>query len=130
MKIKVAEAKGIVLDWMVARAEGYAVYHNEYLNGWKMPGFWISGYFPRDGNAWVYLSAYSPSTDWSIAGPIIEREGIGLLAPKQSPCGLWHASLLHPDISEWTGPTPLIAAMRCFCASRLGEEVDVPEKLL
>ena len=27
------------------------------------------------------------------------------------------------------GPTPLIAAMRCFVASRLGDEVDVPEEL-
>jgi hypothetical protein len=28
------------------------------------------------------------------------------------------------------GDTPLIAAMRCFVASKLGDEVDVPEKLL
>jgi len=27
------------------------------------------------------------------------------------------------------GPTPLIAAMRCFVASKLGEEVDVPQEL-
>jgi hypothetical protein len=27
------------------------------------------------------------------------------------------------------GPTPLVAAMRCYCASKLGDEVDVPEEL-
>ena len=33
----------------------------------------------------------------------------------------------------WTcerGPTKLIAAMRCYVASKLGDEVDVPEELL
>ena len=28
------------------------------------------------------------------------------------------------------GPTPLIAAMRCFVASKLGDEVDVPDELI
>ena len=28
------------------------------------------------------------------------------------------------------GPTPLIAAMRCYVASKLGDEVEVPEELL
>jgi hypothetical protein len=33
------------------------------------------------------------------------------------------------DSVEGVGPTPLIAVMRCFVASRLGDEVDVPEEL-
>mgnify|MGYP003443521145 FL=1 len=28
------------------------------------------------------------------------------------------------------GPTPLVAAMRCYVASKLGDEVDVPEELM
>jgi hypothetical protein len=28
-----------------------------------------------------------------------------------------------------TGPTPLIAAMRCYCCSKLGDEVEVPEEV-
>lgn len=28
------------------------------------------------------------------------------------------------------GPTPLIAAMRCYVASKLGQEIDVPDELL
>jgi hypothetical protein len=27
------------------------------------------------------------------------------------------------------GPTPLIAAMRCYVASKLGDEIDIPEEL-
>jgi hypothetical protein len=28
------------------------------------------------------------------------------------------------------GPTPLIAAMRCYVASKLGDEIEIPEELL
>ena len=32
---------------------------------------------------------------------------------------------------QWAyGPTPLIAAMRCYCSFKLGDEVDVPEELM
>lgn len=30
----------------------------------------------------------------------------------------------------YSGPTPLIAAMRCYVASNLGEEVEIPEEVL
>lgn len=80
---------------------------------------------------------YSPSTDWAQGGPIIDRE-IG---------NLWKHNKLDPNEPDvWTaaayrkapdgtmlyyedGPTPLIAAMRCLVASKLGDEVDVPEEL-
>jgi hypothetical protein len=32
-------------------------------------------------------------------------------------------------IAEGYGPTPLIAALRAFVVSRLGEEIDVPNEL-
>jgi len=58
---------------------------------------------------------------WSDGGPIIERERIELVI-----CGSdWRASL--EDAPRQYGPTPLIAAMRCYVASRLGDEVNVPE---
>lgn len=74
------------------------------------------------------------STDWSKGGPIIEREGIEvrkgnpLYFPKGNEKGdyyepLWIAGRHH-------GQTQLIAAMRCFCASRLGDEVEVPDELI
>jgi len=92
----------------------------------------------------VLDSTYDPSTDWSQGGPIIEREGIevvrgnNLYFPKGNEKGdhyesLWLARLPLMDLEHgYTlhGPTPLIAAMRCFVASKLGDEVDVPDKLM
>jgi hypothetical protein len=34
-----------------------------------------------------------------------------------------------PAVSEEVGPTPLVAAMRCYVASKLGDEVEVPDEL-
>jgi hypothetical protein len=70
---------------------------------------------------------YPYSTTWAMSGPIIEREGIMLVRHTAIPalnCGeyYWKANQTY-------GPTPLIAAMRCYVASKLGDEVDVPEEL-
>jgi len=45
----------------------------------------------------------------------------------------WIALPANAEFSEEAyqeGDTPLIAAMRCYVASKLGDEVDVPEELL
>ena len=39
----------------------------------------------------------------------------------------WHVSTTP---TYGYGPTPLIAAMRCYVASKLGDEVEVPVELL
>ena len=64
------------------------------------------------------------STDWADGGPIIEREKINLWTEGYD----WEATQ-YGKWQEW-GPTPLIAAMRCYVASKLGDEVDVPEMCL
>ena len=64
------------------------------------------------------------STDWAEGGPIIEREGIDLQCQNSD---LWAADLgLEGSVY---GETPLIAAMRCYVASKLGDEVEIPEEL-
>ena len=65
------------------------------------------------------------SADWAHGGPIIEREKI-VISP--DPQHGWRA-MPDMDLTEFHGPTPLIAAMRCYVASVLGDEVDVPEEL-
>ena len=62
------------------------------------------------------------STDWAHGGPVIEREGIAIYLYGD---GEWQAVLEK----EYEGPTPLIAAMRCYVASKLGEEVEVHDAL-
>jgi hypothetical protein len=103
--MKTAELTGVALDWAVAEADGVKVLIIEQQIVW-----------PED---------YEPSTKWAIGGPIIEREGIELLC--ESLGFRWVA--MPQKGPEWQGPTPLIAAMRCYVASKLGEEVDVPKEL-
>lgn len=64
------------------------------------------------------------STDWAQGGPIIEREQITLWIN----VGEWVASA---GFKHFRGPTPLIAAMRCYVDGKLGDfadEVEVPDE--
>ena len=106
MKIKIGELNGAALDWAVAKCEGLDI---RRLSGGE--------FLLADGDFWF------PSIDWAQGGPIIEREGIAL---GQTGDG-WEATC--DGCIYISGPTPLIAAMRCYVASKLGEEVEVPEEV-
>lgn len=66
-------------------------------------------------------SLFAPSSNWAQGGPIIERERIELLA---GPDAGWNA--VAPVFVDGIGPTPLIAAMRAFVKSKLGDRVELP----
>ena len=124
-KIKVSEASGLVLDWLVAKALGLGYRNDEKYGPMCFRPQTHPGVVHWDSKPLPY------STDWSQGGPIIEREGIwvsdpsgDVLHPRQ--WGALHKGTMH----DTRGPTPLIAAMRCFVASRLGDEVEVPEESL
>lgn len=103
--MKTSELTGAALDWAVAQCEGvqWATWN---LNGW--------------------------SNDWSMGGEIIEREGIGIWKYQWNEQGEpevgWYAEDKNGDHVR-TGATPLVAAMRCYVASKLGDEVQLPEGL-
>jgi hypothetical protein len=128
MKIKTSEASGAVLDWLVELALGTHWSANGYFIH-RYAGCGPNGHFDKNSQ-WRY------STEWAAAGPIIEREFIEISpAPGNSE---WVARIHGPHEKyqyAWVikhqayGPTPLIAAMRCFCASKLGDEVEVPDEL-
>lgn len=107
--MKTSELTGAALDWAVATAnEDYPQWDSE----WQV-------FYAANGDDMNY------STDWSQGGPLIERERITIR--------FWEGESAV-DAYKWdtpssTGPTPLIAAMRCYVASKLGDEVDVPEEL-
>lgn len=106
--MKTADLIGPALDWAVAKCEGEK-YQAETV--WNDIGF-----------------EYPPhrySTDWAQGGPIIELETY-CLQHIQMFDQEWVAS--GSGNSEY-GPTPLIAAMRCYVASKLGNEVEIPEDL-
>jgi hypothetical protein len=60
---------------------------------------------------------------WEHGGPIIERSGIEL----EHDGFEWWARIKADD--DFNGRTPLIAAMRCYVASKLGDDIDVPKEL-
>ena len=67
------------------------------------------------------------STKWAQGGPIIERWEIDT---NKTGLRTWRAKTISIGrLYQATGPTPLIAAMRCYVASKLGDEIDVPEAL-
>jgi hypothetical protein len=128
MKIKTADLTGAALDWAVAKAEytdRRVELHStssavQVENG---PG---SG--DRYGIGW---HSFRPSTDWAQGGPIIERECILFMSGSGGSLVAYLRRTGHalPGCAWW-GPTHLVAAMRCFVASKLGDEVDVPEELV
>ena len=107
MKIKTSELKDAALDWAVG-----------YIMGEKLRILDRQIVWPED---------YSPSTDWALGGPLIERENIGLWSEGDD----WEAKIQTASgewLAEWD-EYPLIAAMRCYVASKLGDEVEIPEDL-
>jgi len=125
--MKTNELTGAALDWAVAQCEGYRVeYDLQYTEERKLEGWWQLG-----PDAWRPLLNYS--TNWAQSGQIIERELIELTWKPEGDCVMWVATLdLHEGdamIQASTGSTPLIAAMRCYVASNLGDAVEVPEEL-
>lgn len=68
---------------------------------------------------------YPYCTNWSMSGPIIEREKIGTMYQYTK----WRAWGGDDGEVSCVGPTSLIAAMRCYVASKLGYEIDIPEEL-
>ncbi len=102
--MKTSELTGVFLDWAVTKAEG------------------LSHDFEGPTSIW---GCHGWATSWEMGGPIIEREGIELFRNNEK--DYWFTSKARGQIG--TGPTPLIAAMRCYVASQLGDEVDIPEEL-
>ena len=121
MKIKTSELSGAALDWAVAKCEGIAVRSTN--NGEDL----IRN--DKVNSDWWY-----PSENWAQGGPIIAHEGISLDfigVGEGIRVQAWFATKWLADdlMSRGKGQTPLIAAMRCYVASKLGEEVEVPEEL-
>lgn len=113
MKIKTSELTGPALDWAVAKCE------------------WVEWTFETATTAELIADCHY-STNWSQGGPIIEREKISLVllpSPNYTPNKEWNYWMASVVVCGVTGPTALVAAMRCLVASRLGDEVDVPEEL-
>ena len=110
--MKTNELTGAALDWAVQIAEGYV---------------------QPDPIAFA-RNIFKPSTEWKQGGPIIERERLSVSEIPPSLGSGWNASKpasTPVGYKTWaSGPTPLIAAMRCYVASKLGDDIEIPKELL
>ena len=124
MKIDTSELISLALDWAVAKASHnlYPVGDVRLLDG-KL--FTIE---PGDSDRSDAWRTSSPSTDWSQGGPIIEREQVELRYSEDK----WYAQPKDMDsiCQRKSGLSPLVAAMRCYVASKLGYTVEIPNELL
>lgn len=121
MKIKVSELQGPALDWAVAKCE-----NPEWSDDAVIVN--VTTFDEYDGTICIY------SSDWAQGGPIIERERITLdYTVRGQETVLWTARQYAFDgtcLDTESGPTPLIAAMRCYVASKMGDDVEVPDGLV
>lgn len=144
-KQRVQALQGVALDWAVATCEGLPIEHDPMGFAKDAPhapqaGFWIwPDALDAAGAKLIgvnHADAYNPSGAWAQGGAIIERERIEL-----SNWGMdgWKAKATSytflgtpaeiPVFAEGYGQTPLIAAMRCYVASKRGDEIELPEVL-
>jgi hypothetical protein len=128
--LNVAELEGADLDHWVARSLGWERGTNAHdVTGWACSG---NGgeYVPlkKWNRKWVDVLTPEFSTVWNDGGPIIEREKINLQyffkRPKDDHRHEAWSAWSKDGTTEIEGPTALIAAMRCFVASKFGATFD------
>ena len=129
--MKTSELTGAALDWAVAKC-WYSDRRVELTEG-KM-GVRVLRDPSYDGSEHSHWFVFFGSDNWAQGGPIIEKQRMDL-----NPHGVdsrngrtqWRAAIQWLDEADFEGigSTPLIAAMRCYVASKLGDEVEIPKEL-
>jgi hypothetical protein len=121
--MKTSNLTGIALNWAVEKAKGT---------------FWSNGYFHYPKNHPIFTYPYTKETvsyctEWEHGGPIIDREKINTAYSEfnfyENIEWAWRAYQGDWGKEPMYGPTLLIAAMRCYVASKLGNEVNIPIEL-
>lgn len=118
--VETSQLSGAALDWAVAKAVGLSVAED-------------CGHFVAEEGT-IYLGrvgrAYSPSTNWSQGGPLIQEEQVEICWQGiDGKAAFWIAR--HQDAHyNQSGDSPLIASCRAIVAAELGDDVDVPAELM
>lgn len=120
IEVKTADLIGPALDWFVAKVEGVAVVIDPNSPNCRQ--------MVEDAEAINGWYCFSPSTDWSQAGPLIEKNKIGF-----GPVRDWWVA--HPnrpnEPTDWLrADQPLVAICRAIVADKLGLVVSVPKELM
>ena len=123
MRVRVSNLTGAALDYAVAVAEGAT-------NLRENPHRFDKRLILTLAERLVFMEELRYSTDWAQGGPIIEREWI---CADRLMNGSWWACKRTNEgdayLHQASGRAPLVAAMRCYVASKLGDKVEVPDCL-
>lgn len=133
-KRKVAELEGVLLDYWVGRAF-LGRESNMTIGGmpaWNRYDFTGTGLDLGPNVDPDYTDTFEPSNQWRHGGPIIEWERIDLDFPGKADENEEVTATIHDSgegssysvLACQSGPTALIAAMRCFVASKFGDMVE------
>jgi hypothetical protein len=127
IEMKTSELIGPALDWAVAMSEGATNLYFDTVACWW---FTLNGADRVLSSGWSEKQNYCPSTDWRYGGPLLKPNRISLTQKHSG----WVIACIYDSNDEPThmqlAEDPLIAAMRCLCASKLGDTVQVPQELL
>ncbi|CBJ80326.1 hypothetical protein XBJ2_500033 [Xenorhabdus bovienii str. Jollieti] len=146
MKLKTSELTGRALDFSVAKATDMDIYifgrPSDAEYGWignnnvTMESFLTSivtidfcGKMRIEFNG--EAKSYSPSTNWSQCGELIEKYHIELYF--NSVNEVWSAYIFNYEKFESViedGSTPQIAICRAVVAAKLGDEIEIPDELV
>jgi len=129
MKVKATDLSGIALDWAVAMAEGGHSLRYDTVACW---------WFTLEGKDRVLSRAWAPSMNWAPSA--LPEQGMPIMEEMLGfELKVWLQVGLRPNMrveahvhnyeGDWIvfGPTILIAAMRCYVAYKLGDEIEIPD---
>lgn len=128
------------LDWVIAKLLNLPICRDPMGFAADAPGSLEAGWWIWETPSGSKPSRFqrigvdfSPRTNWQQAGEVFMLEDIGFLLID----GVWHAGIGWEFFQSeafahhrQTGPTQLVAALRCFISKRIGEQVEVPDDLL
>ncbi|EMI4464310.1 phage protein NinX family protein [Pseudomonas aeruginosa] len=132
VEVMTCELEGPALDWAVGCIEDEQIERKQI--GWLLMNLKVWIPLP-DTPYFDIVTHWSPSTDWSQGGPLIEKyrfefEWVG---------SDWHGEPLNfftacgfdmPADATSAGPTHLIAACRAIVRAKHGKTVSVPAELI
>lgn len=116
VEVRTADLLGEALDWAVAKAVSRDV--SILSSGVVVRGDNVEGGCP-----------WSPSTDWSQGGPLINKHDWALPYRATSRYHIGKYEACTPGGFPKNGETPLISACRAIVAAEYGDLVSVPAEL-
>lgn len=134
MKVETQRLTGAALDWAVAVALGW---DDILITDYDDPVLPDEVFFDKEKslNGVVLVEPgiiWRPAAKWAQSGPIIDQMEKGHFFFLENNCPGCHCAYSETEHTNThgLGPTLLIAAMRCYVASKLGDEIEIPEELV